>query len=677
MNYIELIKRNRFFISIFLAALIIAAIIPNEGKFKYQYTKGRPWLYETLIAPLDIPILKSEKELRAERNSKASQVVPYYTYLTKIKTEQLIALAELLDSVSDPLLKANINSSFQKIYDRGIVNEFSDSSLLDKVIIIQKGKESYETPALEVFTQKSAANYIKRRIREEFPDMGYTEKIDEAKIFQLLVPNLIPDINTTQLAHKSAINYISPTKGILYTGQLIVAKGETVTAEIEQLLDSYKAEYELSMGFSGSIYLLKLGHFLFISGILLLFSILLFFLKKELLSNQNQNKLNFMLLQLFLIVVITVLVKNINPAYLYVVPYSVFALFITSFFTSKIVLPIYLLFLLPVVIIAQSGYELFFLNAMAGGVAVYTFTYWNRGWQQFVNSIVIFVCLIISYTTFRLIEDGSFAGINSSYILYFLWNSILIIAAYPLLFLFEKIFGLVSNLRLRDLSDTTSPLLQALSEKAPGTFQHSLQVATLAESAARGIGAYALLTRVGALYHDVGKMNNPHFFIENQRNGDMNIHSTFTPEESARLIIQHVDDGVELAKKARLPQIVIDFILTHHGQSRTIYFYNQFVNSGGDPGKIAAFSYKGVLPVYKEQVIVMMADAVEAASRSLTDYSEESISALVEKMVDVRISENQLSDAEISIRDIRKVKEIFKQKLLEVNHSRISYPVLK
>ncbi len=675
MNYFELIKRNRFLTSIFLAALIIAAIIPNEGKFKYQYAKGRPWLYETLIAPLDIPILKSEMELRAERNLKAAQIIPYYTYVGKIKTEQLFALAEIIGKGEDSLLFDNINSSFQKIYDRGLVNEFADTSLLDKVIIIQRGKENYETPALEVFTQKSAANYIKRSIKEEFPDMEYSEKLSDEKIYQLLVPNLVPDINNTQIAHKSAVNYISPTKGILYTGQLIVAKGETVTAEIEQLLDSYKAEYELSMGFSGSVYLLKLGHFIFVLGILLLFTILLFFLKRELLA--DQNKLNFMLMQFFLIVIITVLVKNINPAYLYVVPYSVFALFITSFFTSKIVLPIYLLFLLPVVVIAQSGYELFFLNALAGGVAIYTFTYWNKGWQQFVNSVVIFVCLIISYTTFRLIEDGSFAGINSSVILYFLWNSILIIAAYPALFLFEKIFGLVSNLRLRDLSDTTSPLLQALSEKAPGTFQHSLQVATLAESAARGIGAYALLTRVGALYHDIGKMNNPQFFIENQRRGEANVHSGFTPEESARLIIQHVDEGVELAKKARLPQIVIDFILTHHGRSRTIYFYNQFVNNGGDPDKIADFSYKGVLPVYKEQVIVMMADAVEAASRSLTDYSEESISALVEKMVDIRISENQLYDAEISIRDIRKVKEIFKQKLLEVNHSRVTYPVLK
>ncbi|MEN6619452.1 MAG: HDIG domain-containing metalloprotein [Rikenellaceae bacterium] len=675
MNYIELIKKNRFFLNIFVTALIIAALIPNEGKFKYEYTRGRPWLYETLIAPIDIPILKSESELRAERNSKAAQIIPYYTYAEKIKGEQLITLAEILDPETDNVLVSNIKGSFEKIYNRGLVNEFADSSLLNKVIIIQKGKDNYETPALEVFTRKSGMEYIKKRIKEEFPDELYVKAIDETKVNQLLVPNLILDINTTQIAHKSALNSISPTKGILYAGQLIVAKGETVTTEIEQLLDSYKAEYELSMGYSGSIYLLKLGYFLFISGILLLFVVLLFFLKKEILF--DSNKLNFMLLQVILIVIVTVLVKNTNPAFLYVVPYSVFALYITSFFPSKIVLPIYLIFLLPVMMIAQKGCEIFYLNALAGGVAIFTFTHWNRGWLQFVNSIVIFICFVVFYVSFRLIEEGSFAGINPSFFLYFLWNSILIIAAYPLLFLFEKIFGLVSNPRLRDLSDTTSPLLQSLSEKAPGTFQHSLQVATLAESAAREIDAYALLARVGALYHDVGKMNNPQFFIENQRSGDLNIHSTLTPEESAKLIIQHVDDGVELAKRARIPQVVIDFILSHHGRSRTAFFYNQFVNQGGDPSSIADFSYKGVLPVCKEQVIVMMADAVEAASRSLKDYSEKSISALVERVVNARISEDQLAEAEISVRDIRKVKEIFKQKLLQVNHSRISYPVLK
>ncbi|MFA6334424.1 MAG: HDIG domain-containing metalloprotein [Bacteroidales bacterium] len=675
MIFIEWIKKNRFVINVFITALIITLMIPNEGKFKYEYIKGRPWLYETLVAPIDIPILKNDAELRAERNAKASQVIPYYRYLDKIKGEQIVALMNLLDSGTNSVLVNNIRGSIEKIYDRGIVNEFADSNLLNKVIIIQKGTENYETPALEVFTKKSGRDFIKRGILEEFPNELYVNAISESKINQLLVPNLILDNNTTQLAHKSALNYISPTKGILYTGQQIVAKGETITADIEQLLDSYKAEYELSMGYSGNLFLLKLGHFISVSGILILFVILLHFLKREVLL--DHNKLNFMMLQVVIVVLVTVIIKRINPEYLYVVPYSVIALYITSFFTSKIVLPIYLIFLLPVVLIAQSGYEIFFMNALAGGVVIFTFTYWNRSWLQFINSLVVFISLVLSYVSFRLIEYGSFTGINPAYFLYFLWNSILIIASYPLIFLFEKVFGLVSNTRLRDMSDTTSPLLQTLSEKAPGTFQHSLQVATLAESAARKIGAYALLARVGALYHDVGKMTTPHLFIENQKNGEVSLHSTLSPVDSAKLIIHHVDEGVELARRARIPQIVIDFILSHHGQSKTIYFYNQFVNQGGDPSRTGEFTYNGILPKYKEQVIVMMADTVEAASRTLKDYSEESISALVERVIDARISENQLINAEISIREIVKVKEVFKQKLLQVYHSRISYPVMK
>jgi membrane-associated HD superfamily phosphohydrolase len=243
---------------------------------------------------------------------------------------------------------------------------------------------------------------------------------------------------------------------MLYTGQLIVAKGETITADIEQLLDSYKAEYEMTMGYTGNLWLLKLGHFIFITGILILFTIMLSFLKKEVLD--ESNKLYFMLLQLGLIVAVTSVVKNINIDYLYIIPFPVFALYITSFFTSKIVLPIYLIFMLPVVLIAQRGYEIYFLNVIAGGVVVYAFKFWNRGWLQFINSILVFLVLSLSYLSFRLIEYGSFSGLNSQYFLYFVWNAVLVVAAYPLVFLFEKIFGLLSNPRLRDLADTTSPL---------------------------------------------------------------------------------------------------------------------------------------------------------------------------------------------------------------------------
>jgi len=664
MSFADWIKKYRFFVITASAAIIVTLLLPAEGKFKYEYQRGRPWLYETLIAPVDVPILKTDAELRAERNTVAAQVLPYYKLDESVKRDVLETLSRISVTGADSAAIAKFRTVLSSVYDRGVVSKTEDSSMLKAIVIQKAGVKPAEKPLGEVYTKESAERFLSASVSPEL--------LKKINLADLIRPNLIFDSNTTEIAHKEAMNYISPTKGVLYTGQLIVAKGETITAEVEQLLNSYKAEYELSMGFSGSYYLLKLGHLLVVAGILLLFSITLYFLKRNLLS--DSKNLSFLLLQLVLIVIVTVIVRDINPAYLYIVPYPVFALYLTSFFTSKIVLPVYLTFLLPVFFIAQNGYELFFLNAIAGGMIVFTFSYWNRGWLQFINSLVAFASLSVAYVAFRLVEEGSFLSVNPSFFIYFAWNSIIIIAAFPLLFIFEKIFGLVSNPRLRDLSDTTSPLLQELSEKAPGTFQHSLQVANLAEAASKEIGAYALLTRVGALYHDIGKMSNPLFFIENQPLGGTNVHKDFAPEESAKIIIQHVEDGVTIAKKVRLPQILIDFISTHHGHSQTMFFYNQFINKGGDPARKKEFTYNGMLPTFKEQVIVMMADAVEAASRTLSDYTEQSVSELVERVVDTRISDEQLADAEISLKDINRVKKVFKQKILQVYHSRISYP---
>ena len=278
------------------------------------------------------------------------------------------------------------------------------------------------------------------------------------------------------------------------------------------------------------------------------------------------------------------------------------------------------------------------------------------------------------YSSLRLLEEGALVFNDGRVFLYFAWNSLLVIAAYPFLFLFEKIFGLVSSSRLRDLSDATSPLLTRLAVEAPGTFHHSLQVASLAEGAAREIGANLLLTRVGALYHDIGKLSNPSFFIENIPAGEVNAHKNLTPEESASVILRHVDEGFAIAKKMKIPAVVSDFILTHHGKSQTVYFYNQYVNQGGDPSMIDKFTYKGSLPLSKEQVIVMMADAVEAASRTLANHTKENISRLVDKMIDDRINENQLAEADVTIKEINTIREVMKRKLSQSYHARIVYP---
>lgn len=663
------VKTYWLLINISLVVILLTFIMPNKGKFKYDYQRGRPWLYETLVSPVDFPVIKTNSELRVERARIASTIIPYYQSRPQDEYRVLIK-QQLLQFITDSSALSTLENYLANIYKRGVIDELPDTLYSGGVIAVKSDLNTSYLSLQNVLTSVQAhkgllkiADSVKLKEKELLKKVFTSGKVS---------PNLIYDDNSTQKAFKDAIANISSTKGLIYSGQLIVSKGEIITAETEQLLNSFRAEYDISMGFSGNIYLLKTGHFFIVLSIVLLLIVAIYYLRVDLL--RSFMKLNFILLLLVIVVLSSILVVDYGNNFLYILPFSVIALYLSSFFRSNVVLPLYMIIMLPIVFITPSGFEVYFTNIVAGAVAFYTFHYWDRGWLQFINSLFIFLALSITYVSFRLLEEGTLLSFEGSYFLYFAWNSLLVIAAYPFLFLFEKIFGLVSNSRLRDLSDATSSLLATLAEKAPGTFHHSLQVASLAESAARIVGANALLTRVGALYHDIGKISNPAFFIENLPAGEVNLHKELSPEESAAIIIEHVDEGVSIAKKMRLPQIVIDFILTHHGKTQTLYFYNQYVNSGGDPSNIDKFTYNGNLPVSKEQVIVMMADAVEAASRSLKDYSSETISVLVEKMVDERISENQLVESFISIKEINLMKEVFKLKLSQAYHTRVVYP---
>ncbi len=673
MSIYKFLKDKRVFFNISFVVILLTLIIPNSGKFRYEYQRGRPWLYETLVAPVDFPVLKSNYELRSERKDILSSAIPFYRYKESSAKEQIVSFISNYESEDDQSdLISDAGKIIDYLYSKGVADLMQDSSFSTEVLYIIKDGESTLFPKSTVFLKEDAKSYLYNNLSERYPDSR--ELIDKVPS-DAFIANLFYDDVATQSSLRERLESISPTKGVIYTGQLIVTEGEIISADTEQLLDSFKSEYEMSMGFSGNLILLKSGHLLIASITLLIFLIIIYYLKRDILL--KPNKLNFILLQFLITALVTVMVMKSGQHYLYIVPYSVIALYLISFFPARIVLPIFSITLMPLIFIAHSGYELYFMNLVAGASIVYTFQFWDRGWRQFINSLFIFTALTLSYISFRLIEDGTVMTIDSRNIVFFGWNSILVIAAYPFLYIFEKVFSLLSNSRLRDLSDATTPLLTLLAEKAPGTFHHSLQVANLAESAAREIGAFALLARVGALYHDIGKMSNPAFYIENLPAGESNIHLGLPPEESAGIIIRHVDEGINIAKRERLPDAVTTFIKSHHGKSQTTYFYNQYINSGGGPSDKDLFTYKGELPVSREEVIVMMADAVEASSRSLKDYSRESISALVEKMVDERISEKQLINSEISLREINIIKEVFKNKLRQVYHSRLTYPERK
>lgn len=670
----QFLKDPKIYLSLLVVLVVSVLLFPEEGKFKYSYQSGRPWVYETLLSPIDFPILKTEQELLAEKEEKASQVLPYFEYDNAVANVQVQRLRRLpgRDSVNNHLLYFIIESLYN-MYSVGILPAMDEVST-GGTIVIQRDKRAQEVPVSEVYTRKKAEDYIKYYLSISFPSLSPDSVYSAYKIGDYIVPNLIYDQTRTDLFHKEAVDYVSPTKGMVYAGQLIVSQGEIVTTEIEQMLDSFKREYELSYGYAESLLGLRTGHFILCLLIVASLFAVIYFTRKEII--QQRRTLYFILTLYVFLGVLTMIVHRFGVDNLYIVPYPVFAIYLMIFFKRRYVFPIYTVMLLPLLFQADGGVELYMMNLTGGIIAIVSFKYFNKGWAQFLNSLFIFIGMSLVYIGFQLSGDGTLTLFDPKDIFSIAVSSLLVIAAYPVAFIFERVFSLVSHFRLLDLSDTNNKLLRELAQKAPGTFQHSLQVSNLAFEAAREIGADMILTRVGALYHDIGKMNNPQCFVENAPAG-FNYHKGLSPEESAQQIIRHVDDGVEIARKHKLPEVVIDFIRTHHARTVTFYFYAQYCNAGGDPENKEPFMYHGELPTTKEQVIVLMADAVEAASRSLKDYTPESISALVDSIISKRLSDSQLVEADISIKEVEIVKRMFKERLEQVYHERIAYPTLK
>ena len=629
-------------------------------------------MYETLISPIDFPILKTDAEMLAEKEARAAETIDYYSYDPSVAAPKLEQFGHrAVELQLDEALTRLLYTHLDEAYDKGIVSDFGNTDLSDKVISIKRDKRAVETPATEVYDIARVLNVLRSDLVYEYPEMDIDSVVTSLNLGSYIVPNLFYDENTTQLAHREAVNYISPTKGMIYAGQLIVSEGELVTGEICQILDSYKEEYKLSYGYSGSQNALLISHFLLVLVLLALFFFSVHFVDRA--SFDSLPKMLFLMLMLLISFAGTSILFRVDQRLLYLFPFAVTVLYMSAFFKDSLAYAVYAVSILPLLVIPENGVELFFINLVGGSVALYTYGKVNRGWIQFVNMIFIFLGMALVGLAFHL-GTGDFSyALKSTQFLYLAINAVGVIVLYPFVYLFERIFGFVSYSRLWDLSDTNNSLLRDLQKKAPGTFQHSLQVANLAENAAREIGADAMLTRVGSLYHDIGKMENPMCFIENQAEG-VNYHAGLSSEESARAIIKHVEDGLALAKKGKLPENVTEFISSHHGRSQTQYFYNVYCNAGGDPDNKAPFTYDGILPHTKEQVIVMMADAVEAASRTLKDYSEESISALVDRILDTKLDDAQLAQADISIKDIHAVKDSFKRYLQQIYHARIVYP---
>jgi len=655
--------------------LIIVFLMPKNSKFPYDYRKGREWKYETLFAQFDFPIYKTDDQIREERNNSSGSPIPYYRYSEETSAKAISSIERL------PLgsLRNAVVSEVRSIYAKGIMADRSrsqDDVPESEVIYVQKNKRAVKYPVTEVYSVSAARDKLLSDL-SGMTRLNVDSLLRKNGVYDLIVPNLVFDQQTTELVHEESGGGFSPTSGYVTAGQLIVSQGEIVTAEIEQMLDSYKREFEANVGYLGPPALIILGNIVIAAALVLLLYFVIFFSCPEIFKD---TRYPYMLLVFLLFAVMTLLLLKANEHLIYAVPFTLSALMMQTFLPVRKVVPLYVAMLSPLLLFSHDGAVLFVMFFVAGLVVLYLFKFFQQGWRQFIAAAITFGVLALLYLGFRgadLVAGNVWSALFSLFI-----GSMLTVAGYPLTYLFERLFNLVSDSRLIELSDTSNSLIRELEQKAPGTFQHSLQVMNMADFVARAVGVNPELVRAGALYHDIGKMNNPLCFVENEfivpkDDEEHKYHTGLSPLQSAHDIIRHVSDGVEIARKNRLPKALVDFIVTHHGTTVVSYFYDKFLKEGGDPSQKAEFSYPGVKPKTRAQIILMLCDSIEAASRTLKANTQQAYSDFVERIVAGKMAEGQFDEAEITISELNTVKETLKQYLAQLNHERVVYPKTK
>ena len=663
-----------------LLFILLLAAMPRVARLSLEYSKGQPWKYETLIAPFDFPILKSSEQILDEMGEASVQFTPYYKYATAT-VQKSLKTTENLDLGDYNPMKSDIVKAMNQVFSAGIVGDdgvvTDGNGNLPSLVYIQKDKRASAFPAEEVYRLSDARNTVLHNLEATYPEANVDSVLKASGIYDLLVPVLTYDKQTTELVGESGSNTVSPTSGYVRAGQLIVSNGEIVTAEIAQMLDSYKKEYEANMGYSGPDFLFWLGNGILAAAIVLLVFLAIYFCEREVFK--EFNRLLYLLMVVLICLLAAILVPKVEPNLIYMVPFTLITIILQPFFKDRLIMSVYPVALLPLLIYAEHGVVIYTMFLVAGIVAIYTSKTMNKGWRQFLGALITYAILLLIYLAFRCIDVVGGGILRASVLL--LAAALLPIAGYPLTSLSEKVFNLVSPNRLSELAEQSNPLLKELEKKAPGTFQHSIQLMNMADPVARALNANVQLVRTGALYHDIGKMDNPLCFVENEKlllyDQTKAYHTSLTPEQSAADIIAHVDNGIELAQKHHLPSVIVDFIRTHHGTQRQAYFYDKYVKAGGDPANTAPFIYHGVKPFTKEQVILMVCDSVEAGARSLDNYNKESYAEFVDKIVDGKIQASQFDDAPITIQEIKTLKDTLVGYLQQIYHNRIKYPEAK
>jgi hypothetical protein len=690
-------------ISLYLiTGIILVFLFPWEGKFRYEFQKGRPWQHDEYIAPFDFPIYKTSQEVSTERDSLLKNFKPYFRYQEDVVSNKIELFKSSFGKAWTDLIKESAGSSDNRlrmhtdtlkkrqyltlaanlisfVYSKGIVQ--SDEILArvnnpDLTIMIIRDQIAEERSLSEVFTQKTAYEYVLNevnQIADSIPDRIDRLFFRDLNINEFLIPNLVYDKETSDRVRDDMISKLSLSKGMVESGERIISRGEIVTDEKFRILESLKREYETKLGLTNRFNISNLGKILL--SLIAMFSLYLFVYNfRRSILKELRNSV-FILLLILLTATLSSLILRQNVLSIYILPFAIVPIMIRIFFDSRLALFVHLLTVLLIGFWAPNSFEFVFLNIIAGIAAIFSLTNSYRRGILFQTAVSISLIYSVVYFAFSVIQEGTLKSIDYRPFLWFAANGLLILTSYPLIFIFEKSFGFISESTLFELSDSNQPLLRKLAEKAPGTFQHSLQVANLAEEVVYEIGGNSLLVRTGSLYHDIGKLTNPQFFIENQT-GDYNPHDELEFEKSAGIIIGHVIKGVDISRKYKLPEPVTDFIRTHHGTTLVQYFYRSFLKKHpSEEADMNRFSYPGPKPFSRETAIVMMADAVEASSRSLKMKNEESLTDLVNYIIDEQIRLGQFDDSQITFREVIKIKEILIAKLLNIHHARIEYPI--
>ena len=671
-------KNQSFIFKIFLfilSTVLIIYLLPKGGQFKYNFQKGKPWQYENLYAPFSFTIKKNNEEIEEDKKYLREEAMPYFEIDTSKVAEvknlfnNFYKKKDTIDIVTEIDLKTKDVGLrvLDEIYTYGLINEnYSFDS--DKLIYLKNGNEIQELSYKQLVYIGDLERIIKNKVEEYLildSELFLTELVTS-----VVLSNVTLNSELTESTIKTKIESINPNRGVIDKGSRIIAKGEVVEGNKFQMLSSYKAVFESQIWSKSNFYWLLLGYSLLIS---LVFLMLFLFLKNYRLEIYNNNtKVTFILFNIIVMIFLTTLVVKYDAKLVYITPLCILPLVLKTFFDARLGLFVHVLTILLLGFIVPNSFEFLFLQTIAGMVTILTVSELYKRANLFISVGQITFIYILGYFAFFIIQEGNIELIQWDYFGYFVLCGLLTLFSFPLIYIYEKMFGLVSDVSLLELSDTNSKLLKELSNKAPGTFHHSLNVANLAEAAANEIGANAMLTRVGALYHDIGKMVNPTYFTENQMSS-INSHDELDPKESAEIIIDHVINGIEIAKKNKLPDRIIDFIRTHHGTSLVYYFYSKENEKSGIALK-EDFTYPGPTPFSKETAILMMADSVEAASKSLKEPTSSMLDDFVEKIIDGQLNQGQFLNANITLKEIQRIKKVLKKKLNNMYHLRIEYP---